>query len=88
MRHGAQPSANGSSSKTRILPDNGGMTTTSVSSAISLLQSLSVAELQTRLAELTAEEKALRTILRSLKARERERVKAMSRAKYVTKLAK
>ena len=52
------------------------MKPTSLSSAAALLKSLSVADLETRLDELSAEEKATRTILRSLKARDRERAKA------------
>lgn len=55
------------------------MKTNTLQSASGLLQSLTVGELQERLDELTAEEKALRTILRSLKARERERAKAANR---------
>lgn len=55
------------------------MKTNTLPSASALLQSLTIDELQERLAEMTAEEKALRTILRSLKARERERAKATSR---------
>ena len=55
------------------------MKTTTLTSASALLQSLTVADLESRLREMTAEEKALRTILRSLKARERERAKATAR---------
>lgn len=55
------------------------MKTNTVTSASALLKSLTVAELETRLRELTIEDKALRTILRSLKAVQRERAKATTR---------
>ena len=55
------------------------MKTHTLTSASALLQSLTVAELESRLRELTGETQALRTILRSLKARERERAKAATR---------
>jgi hypothetical protein len=55
------------------------MKTNTLTSASALLKSLTVAEIESRLHELTAEAKALRTILRSLKARERERAKAAAR---------
>ena len=55
------------------------MKTNTLTSASALLKSLTVAELETRLRELTIEDKALRTILRSLKAVERERAKSATR---------
>jgi hypothetical protein len=56
-----------------------GMKTNALISASALLKSLTVSELDTRLRELSVEEKALRTIRRSLKAVERERAKAATR---------
>ena len=55
------------------------MKTNPLISASALLKSLTVAELETRLRELTIEQKGLRTILRSLKAVERERAKQTTR---------
>ena len=55
------------------------MKTNTLTSASALLKTLTVADLETRLRDLTIEEKALRTILRSLKAVERERAKAATR---------
>ena len=55
------------------------MKTNPLTSASALLKSLTVAELDSRLRELSVEEKALRTIRRSLKAVERERAKAVTR---------
>ena len=55
------------------------MKTNALTSASALLKSLTVADIETRLRELTTEEKALRTILRSLKAVERERGKQTAR---------
>lgn len=51
----------------------------SLTSARALLQSLTIPEVESRLRELTGETQALRTILRSLKARERECAKAVTR---------
>jgi ribosomal protein L29 len=42
---------------------------------VELLKSLSVEEVESRLAELKAEQDALRTVLRSVKARERARLR-------------
>jgi len=56
------------------------MKPTPLSSAAELLKTLSVADLESRLREMSAEEKAIRTILRSLKARDRERAKANRKA--------
>jgi ribosomal protein L29 len=46
-------------------------TTTTCPNAIELLRSLSIDEVEARLTELKAEQDALRTVLRSVKARER-----------------
>ncbi len=55
------------------------MKANSFTTASALLESLSVADIEDRLCELIAEEKALRTVLRSLKAREREHAKQVTR---------
>ena len=47
------------------------MDTTVPSTASAILASLSATDLENRLREITAEEKAIRTLLRSLRARDR-----------------
>ena len=48
-----------------------GMETPAPSTASAILASLSATDLESRLRDITAEEKAIRTLLRSLRARDR-----------------